>query len=276
MTRVWIGTAGYSYSDWVGPLYPPGTRSPRMLSIYSRAFPLVELNFTIYRMPTADMLARLAEQTPTGFQFIVKLSRTLSHDQDDSGLESFREAVEELHRRDRLLALLAQFPQSFHETEANRQWVETLARGLAGLSLSVEFRHRSWDRPEMPRWLRSLGADVVSVDVPNLPGLFPRRLIISGSRLYVRFHSRNAGNWYKPENKRYDFRYTEEQLAEWVFDLEKHADRLQEVFFIFNNCYRGQALDNAHQLRGLLRRLEPQLSLVEPFSVREKQQSGSA
>ncbi len=26
MTAVWIGTSGYSYRDWVGPFYPPGTR----------------------------------------------------------------------------------------------------------------------------------------------------------------------------------------------------------------------------------------------------------
>src|SRR5262249_10874418 len=153
MTRVWVGTCGYSYADWVGPFYPPGTRSPRMLPLYSLTFPLVELNFTFYRLPTAAALARLAEQTPDGFQFIVKLTRTLSHEQDAESVEPFREAAEELRRRVRLLGLLAQFPQSVHFTAANRQWVETLSRGLSGLSLAVEFRHRSWDRPEVPGWL---------------------------------------------------------------------------------------------------------------------------
>src|SRR5262249_35196553 len=64
--QVWVGTSGYSYSDWVGGFYPAGTRSERMLGWYARLFPLVELNFTFYRMPTAEQLARLAEQTPAG------------------------------------------------------------------------------------------------------------------------------------------------------------------------------------------------------------------
>ena len=50
--KVWIGTSGYSYPDWVGPFYPEGTRSGRMLAHYAGHFPLVELNFTFYRLPT--------------------------------------------------------------------------------------------------------------------------------------------------------------------------------------------------------------------------------
>src|SRR5436305_641343 len=118
-----------------------------------------------------------------------------------------------------------------------------------------------------PGWLRSLGTDLVSVDVPDLPGLFPRRLIVSGSRLYVRLHSRDARTWYRAGEKRYDYLYPEEELAEWVFGTEKHADGLHDALFLFNNCHRGRAIDNAHQLRGLMRRLEPQLGLVGPFGV---------
>src|SRR5262249_49105241 len=60
--QLWIGTSGYSYPDWVGPFYPPGTRGGRMLAHYCRRFPLVELNFTFYRPPTAPILERIAQQ----------------------------------------------------------------------------------------------------------------------------------------------------------------------------------------------------------------------
>ena len=64
MARLTVGTCGYSYKDWVGPVYPPGTRPAQMLARYSRLFPLVELNFTFYKPPTANDLERLAVQTP--------------------------------------------------------------------------------------------------------------------------------------------------------------------------------------------------------------------
>ena len=47
------GTSGYSFADWVGPFYPPGTRSSDMLGRYVEHFETVEINFTFYRVPTA-------------------------------------------------------------------------------------------------------------------------------------------------------------------------------------------------------------------------------
>ena len=97
--RYWVGTSGYSYPDWVGPFYPPGTRGPKMLSFYSSVFPVVELNFTYYRLPTPEMLARLAEQTPPGFQFLVKIPQTISHQESPTDIPAFRAAVMEMRKR---------------------------------------------------------------------------------------------------------------------------------------------------------------------------------
>ena len=77
--QVWIGTSGYSYSDWVGEFYPEGTSSSRMLSHYCRHFPAVELNFTFYKPPTRMALTRLADKTPPNFQFLVKVPQSISH-----------------------------------------------------------------------------------------------------------------------------------------------------------------------------------------------------
>src|SRR5437868_14409235 len=112
--HVWVGTSGYSYPDWVGDFYPAGTRPGKMLAYYSRVFPLVELNFTFYRTPTPEMLARLAGQVRPGFQFLVKIPRTLSHEQSPRDLTGFRLAAAELGRRGRLGGLLGQFPQATH------------------------------------------------------------------------------------------------------------------------------------------------------------------
>ncbi len=264
--QVWIGTSGYSYPDWIGPFYPPGTRSGRMLSHYCQVFPLVELNFTFYRPPTAAVLKRIAEQTPAGFQFLVKLPSSLSHEQDRRDLPGFRQAVEELHRRGQLMGLLCQLPQAFHQGGAQRAWLGTLGRELADLRLAVEFRHRSWFRPDVPDWLRERRLDLVAVDVPDLPGLFPRGLVQSGSRVYVRLHSRNADNWYQSDKERYDFNYSDEALKEWISALRSVADRTERALVLFNNCQRSHAAENARRMSELLRRLAPELPLIEPFA----------
>src|SRR5436309_5692852 len=111
--RICVGTAGYSYSAWVGGLYPPGTPAGRYLSHYARAFPFVEINNTFYRCPKPEQLARYAEQTPADFRFAIKLPATVSHERRPDELPQFRAAVAELQQRGRLLGVLAQFPQAF-------------------------------------------------------------------------------------------------------------------------------------------------------------------
>jgi uncharacterized protein YecE (DUF72 family) len=238
-----------------------------MLAYYCQHFPLVELNFTYYRLPTAAMLARLAEQTPAGFQFLVKLPRSLSHEKDTRELNGFRDALQELSSRGCLLGLLCQLPQSTHDNAKHRAWLKTLADALAEYHLVVEFRHRSWWHPEVPAWLHDLHLDLVSVDVPDLPNLYPRGLVPSGPRVYVRFHSRNAENWYSSDKERYNFDYEDEALIQWIEALTKNArTTIREVLLLFNNCHNGQAVHNARRMRELLTRLAPGMSVVQPFA----------
>ncbi len=264
--QVWIGTSGYSYPDWVGPFYPRGTKPGRMLDFYSRQFPVVELNFTFYRLPTAEQLVRLAEQTPEGFQFLVKLPRSLSHERLDRDLLPFRHAADALARRGRLLGLLCQLPQSFHHGRDSMTWIDHLGNELADLSLAIEFRHASWYRDDVPEWLREHRLDLVAVDVPDLRGLYPRGLVRSGPRIYVRFHSRDAARWYRSDKERYDYLYKDAEMGEWVHALATAAPQTERAALLFNNCYRGQAVENARRMRELIGRMAPSLGVVNPLA----------
>jgi uncharacterized protein YecE (DUF72 family) len=265
--HVWIGTSGYSYPDWVGPFYPAGTRSEQMLVRYCRHFPLVELNFTFYRPPTATMLTRIARQTPKGFQFLVKLPRLLSHERQLAVLAPFRDAVGALHQRGRLLGLLCQLPQAAHHDPPGLAWLDVLARELAPYRLAVEFRHHSWARSDVAPWLEARGVELVSVDAPNLPAIYPSGLVRAGERLYIRLHSRNAANWYQSDKERYDFDYTDPMLLEWITALRGAASTAGHALVLFNNCHRAQAAANAQRLRELLERYAPELPLVQPFTA---------
>lgn len=264
--KVWIGTSGYSYPDWVGPFYSQGTRPDRMLAYYARHFPLVELNFTFYRPPTPEMLARLAGQVPAGFQFLVKLPRSLSHEERPTDLPLFRRSVEELRRRGHLLGLLCQLPQASHYTRRRLDWLDWLGRELSDCRLAVEFRHRSWARPDVPGWLAERRLDLVAVDAPDIPQLYPSGLVQSTGRVYVRLHSRNAGNWYLSDKERYDYTYDDAALGEWVEAVLRAAGRTQEALLLFNNCRHSQGVDNARRLMSLFRNAGRGATVVAPFA----------
>lgn len=263
---VWIGTSGYSYQDWVGDFYPPGTRPEGMLRHYCKVFPLVELNFTFYRPPTRGMLLRLADKTPPGFQFLVKLPQTISHDQKDFDLPGFCHAAEGLAQRGQLAGLLCQFPQAMHCTRSACDWVSRLGAELGHLRLAVEFRHRSWARAGLPAWLAEQGLDLVAVDAPDIGSLFPSGWTQSTSTVYVRMHSRNREKWYRSGEERYDYNYSDAELDEWIDELVKHDRQggTERAMLLFNNCQRSQAAINARRMQTLMSSCAPQLDLVGP------------
>jgi uncharacterized protein YecE (DUF72 family) len=242
-----------------------------MLHYYSRHFPLVELNFTFYRLPTPAMLARLVAPTPEGFQFVVKLPRTLSHEQTSTELVAFRQAADELRNRGRLLGLLCQLPQATHCEPKSKAWLERLADAFAGYRLAVEFRHRSWFDPDVPCWMKGRDLDLVAVDVPDLPNLYPRGLVQSTARIYVRFHSRQSQNWYGSDKQRYDYHYQDRALSEWIEAIRSQGQECDKVLLLFNNCQRSHAVANAQRMRQLLGRLAPELEIVPPYTAPEPQ-----
>jgi uncharacterized protein YecE (DUF72 family) len=271
--QCWVGTSGYSYSDWVGGFYPQGTKGRGMLIHYCRHFPLVELNFSFYRNPTPEILARMADQTPDGFQFIVKVPRTISHEERNEELPLFRSAIEELRRRQKLSGVLLQLPQSAHFNQERLNRLGDLTRAFEGCGMGVEFRHISWHEPEIRSWLASQKIDLVSVDVPRLPSLYPRGLERSTQRIYVRFHSRNGGNWYVSDKDRYDYDYGEQELKEWIDAIRSQEGKAEQVFLLFNNCHRGHSAENARRMQELLREMAPELEVASPKLQIEQQKT---
>ncbi|MBC7106398.1 MAG: DUF72 domain-containing protein, partial [Firmicutes bacterium] len=52
--------------------------------------------------------------------------------------------------------------------------------------------------------------------------------------------------------ERYDYEYSEEELAAWVPRIRRLAARAETVYIVFNNHPRGQAVSNTRVLRRLL------------------------
>ena len=253
---IYIGTSGYSYRDWVGPFYPVGTKQRDYLDYYSNHFSLVELNFSYYRQPTAEMIEKMALQTPSGFLFAIKGHQSLTHKIDDSWrneVQTFRTGIAPLEITDKLAGILLQFPFSFHYSIQNRNYLAQLCDELEGLPLNVEFRNRDWESERVSREMEKRGIGIVSVDEPDLPDLPTPEVRTTSSTGYLRFHGRNAEQWWKGDNiSRYDYLYDISELEEWLSRIESMSKRTNLVLVVFNNHARGNAVRNAIQLKKLL------------------------
>lgn len=251
-----VGTSGYSFADWVGPFYPPGTPKQAMFDQYVRHFRTVEINYTYYRMPAARTLAGLDRRSPPGFDFWIKANRQLTHEGKLEPAEAFLDALDPLRAAGKLAGVLVQLPQSFHRTISNRKYLAGLLEALASVPLAVEFRHFSWDHRSTYTGLADRGVTFVVPDVPPIASLHRPSARLTGPTGYLRLHSRNAELWYAGAAERYDYSYSRQELTELLDEWASLEDNARGVYAFFNNCHRGQAAENAQTFERILREME--------------------
>lgn len=252
----WIGTAGYSYDDWIGPVYPVDIKKKDMLEHYARFFSMVEMNFTYYQIPNPFIFLQLLKKTPKDFIFVVKAHRSFTHDRKKEEIKSedFCKALEPLRNESRLGAVLLQFPYSFQNNQKNRDYIKWVASLFPKDDLVVEFRHVSWIKEPIFILLEYLQVGYVCVDEPSLKGLVPPVVRSTSSIGYLRLHGRNNKRWWRPKKsyERYNYLYSEEEIEEWIPGIEKLQKETSRVYISFNNHYQGKAFQNALTLKKLL------------------------
>ncbi len=251
-----VGTSGYSYEDWVGPYYPPGTQKRDFLKLYSSEFNLVELNFSYYTLPKAPTLERMLQITSEDFHFSIKAHRSMTHEIDDDlsrTTEAFLEGLQPLLSSDRLAAVLLQFPYSFHYTPKSRRHLDRISKLLEGLPLAFEFRSDEWQRESVYKTMRERNIALVCVDEPDLPRLPKPDETVTSELAYLRFHGRNSASWWQGDNtQRYDYLYSDQELSEWVSRVKRIARKARLLLVTFNNHFRSQAIKNARRFKFML------------------------
>lgn len=78
--KVHLGTQGWSYPDWNGVFYPPGSKQEDRLPFYASVFDTVELDTTFYHAPKGTIARSWERHTPADFRFAAKLPRAITHD----------------------------------------------------------------------------------------------------------------------------------------------------------------------------------------------------
>jgi uncharacterized protein YecE (DUF72 family) len=254
--RLFIGTSGYSYGEWVDSgFYPEETHSSNMLDAYMKTFGTTELNYTWYQMPKAPSIQRMCAKASADFKFAAKLTRTMTHEikQDTWQKEVllYRQGIAPLLDTGKLLCILIQLPPYFDRTITNRSYLAALLDELSGLPIAVEFRHDSWANDQVFHELERRNITLVSVDEPNLPGLFPPLDVVTNPELfYIRFHGKNARGWHSGNmQQQFNYNYSDRELDHWAKTIETAMmPKARSGGIFFNNHVRGQAPKNALSL----------------------------
>lgn len=261
-----VGPAGWAYEDWSGRVYPEGMpRSQHALSLLCELFDTVEINVSFYRPLTSSHAAAWIGKTKSnpGFVFTAKIWERFTHHRENwpeaASIRQCLEGLAPLRDAGKLGALLAQFPWSFRRNPENRSWLLRMADAFEGFPLAVEVRHISWDCPEFYAGLRERGIAFCNIDQPLLRDSIAPSRQVTAPMGYIRLHGRNTANWFKEgagRDARYNYLYSEEELAPWIEAVKKMKRQVNDLFIITNNHYRGQAVVNALEIQAALGQLK--------------------
>ena len=271
-----IGPAGWSYRDWVGPVYPKGRRIDQLRMI-AKYFDTIELNSSFYRIPRGSLVESWVERLGdrTGFRFTIKAWQRFTHERT-AGRETFNDFIapfQPLVERDMIGAFLLQFPWSFRNTPANRGYLERIAEWFHVFPTAVELRHGSWNSGKALDMISKAGLSFCNIDQPVIGDSVPPTDHVTDPRLgYIRLHGRNRAAWFSKtagRDERYDYLYGEGELDGWAESAGNLLSRVKNLFIITNNHFRGQALVNAFQLKYLLEKGKQEIpdELVSAYPV---------
>ena len=241
-----LGTSGWSYKEWEGVFYPKENKDK--LAFYSKIFRTVEIDSTFYAYPKKAMIQACARITPEDFVFAARVPKLITHDkkldvQKGAGedLMRFLHDLRPLEDAGKLGPLTLQLPQAFRYEEGLRRLIDFLGALPADLKFAVEFRNRSWRRPETWDLLRQCKIAYVVLDEPLLPPDFT----VTADFSLIRWQGRGR----EPGA---DYRYSDQEVDDWVSKVREIEGRTKEIFGYFGNHVRGSAVENSLSLMNKL------------------------
>ena len=245
MVDFYIGTMGFSYTDWAGSFYPPGVRSSDFLAYYAKIFNAVEIDSTFYGIPKPGSVMRWSEQSPVDFKICLKVPRLITH---EAGLENvdkemaiFLESVAPLEEK--LAVILIQLPPSF-DISKGKQLVQFLKNLPGDKYFAVEFRHPSW---YISRTAEVLAENSVCWTATEYPGL-PREVPLTTDLIFIRLVGQH-GRFPAHDREQID---VTPQLQGWWKWMRSKSDKVQSAYIFVNDDYSGYAPATANRLKEMI------------------------
>ena len=245
-----VGTSGWQYRDWRGPVLPAsGSPWRRWLENYATRFPTVENNGTFYRLPAPATFADWRVRTPAGLRDggqgepvpdprASDCASLRSRSRDCS-----RAAVASVTGWDRCLSSCRRRCERTRPpwTSAWRQFSAQFAAArpagrCSRLRVCVEFRHPSWETQEVQQILARHNAALCWSDRRGRPRGPLWRTADWG---YLRLHEGAAQPW--PH-------YGRQALRTWLTRISDNFPPEADVFAYFNNDQHAAAPSDAESL----------------------------
>ena len=256
--RIRVGCSGWSYEDWVGPFYPKQAKPKDFLRIYSSAFDTVEIDSSFYRIPNQFMISQWNKNTPANFLFCPKFPKKVTHDfklqNTGSTVNFFYKTIAGLG--DKLGPIVIQLPPSFKYEKRFSILQNFITSDLktALFRHAVEFRHKSWFKDDVYRFLESNNVSFcwsitqyVTTPTKVTSNFIYTRMV--GERDITKFNATQ-----KDRTK---------QMNEMSEAVKSSIGSVDDAFIFFNNHFAGFGPESVNEFKRLLGLMETDFKKIQ-------------
>jgi uncharacterized protein YecE (DUF72 family) len=229
--NLFVGTSGYSYTEWKGNFYPEDIKSKDMLSYYAKHFSTVEINNTFYRIPKKEVFESWREQVPAEFRFILKAPQLITHikrlktDTKDT-VEYFTNVSSALGEKRGVV--LFQLPPNFKlNLERLEEFIKIIPEEIKA---AFEFRHAEWFNEGVYDLLKKRNFALCLSDTDEEP------IHVSPSASQGKKEVTPTANWGYLRLRRVN--YTKKSLTDWHKKIS--GQNWKEAYIFFKHEEEGK------------------------------------
>jgi len=253
--RVFTGCGKWGREEWVGNIFPEGTKPKDYLKEYINHFNSVELNSTFYSIKKSNLVSWAETANGKDFRFCPKFPRRISHIKRLNEVEDLTDYFVEycLNFGNNLGPAFLQMPDNFAP-----KYLDKLAVYLEKIPdefpMQIELRHQDWYKEpaftEVHDLLQGLKKGFVITDTAGRRDVIHQRL--TNPVAFIRF---NGYGLHETDFQRMD---------DWAVRLKSWIDYgLKEIYFF---AHQAEELDTPKTCAYFIQKINDacQLSLKEP------------
>lgn len=226
--KIYVGCAKWGRTEWVGKIYPPGTKEAQFLDHYVEHYNSIELNATHYKIYPSPSIRKWADK-PAGkdFLFCPKVPQSISHYSSFVDIEdktnAFLEGVYAFGTHLGPIFLQVSDRFSSKRKEALLKYLESLPKDL---QFFLEVRNPDWfsDKDQtqaLLKMLRNVNAGFIITDTAGRRDCVHMYLTVP--KAFIRF----VGNSLDPSD------YV--RIDDWVHRIKYWLDNgLKELYFFMH------------------------------------------
>ena len=227
-TKFFIGCAKWGRKDWIGKLYPKGTKEKDFLHYYATQFNSIEFNGFFYNIHSREQVEKWVAAVPKGFLFCPKFTQSITHlrrlKNAKAEVDAFLDVVSAFGKHLGPVFLMPHPQMGVKHLATIEEFLDDMPKDV---DVFLELRHEEWYKdkqgynPELYNYLRTHKRGTIITDSAGRRDCVHMHL--STPECFIRF----VGNGLHPTD------YT--RIDEWVQRIKLWMDEgLQTCYFFMH------------------------------------------